>query len=136
MVCLYCGAKTDVVNSRPQKRVNQIWRRRHCNGCDAVFTTNERIDYSSAIVVKRNARLEPFDRDRLLISLAASLGHRPSAVADAAALVATITHTLVVAAKKGSVEAADITKEACDVLGRFDKLAAAHYSAYHSNVSS
>ena len=27
MVCIYCSGKTDVINSRPQKRLNRIWRR-------------------------------------------------------------------------------------------------------------
>ncbi|QQS19157.1 hypothetical protein IPL68_03940 [Candidatus Saccharibacteria bacterium] len=134
MVCLYCGSRTEVVNSRPQKRLNQTWRRRKCRACDAIFTTNESIDYSAAIIVKHKAHLESFERDKLLISLAASLGHRTSAVADAAALVATITQKLLITAVNGSVDVKDITNKAYDVLSRFDTLAAAHYSAYHNDT--
>lgn len=136
MVCLYCGAKTEVVNSRPQKRMNQIWRRRKCSACGAVFTTNERIDYSATIVVKRKpSGLEPFERDTLLVSLATSLGHRPSAIGDAAALTTTVTQALLTTAENGVVEVANITAEAYTVLSRFDALAAAHYMAYHTPSS-
>jgi transcriptional repressor NrdR len=135
MVCLYCGGKTEVVNSRPQKRINQVWRRRKCSTCGAVFTTNERIDYSATIVVKRKSGLEPFERDTLLVSLATSLGHRPTAVGDAAALATTVTRALLSAAENGVVEATNITAESYKVLNRFDTLAAAHYRAYHSPSS-
>lgn len=135
MVCLYCGGKTEVVNSRPQKRINQIWRRRKCSACGAVFTTNERIDYSATIVVKRKPGLEPFERDTLLVSLATSLGHRPTAVGDAAALATTVTRALLSAAENGVVEVTNITAESYKVLNRFDTLAAAHYRAYHSPSS-
>ncbi len=135
MVCLYCGGKTEVVNSRPQKRMNQIWRRRKCSACGAVFTTNERIDYSATIVVKRKSGLEPFERDTLLVSLATSLGHRPTAVGDAAALATTVTRALLSAAENGVVEVTNITAESYKVLNRFDTLAAAHYRAYHSPSS-
>jgi transcriptional repressor NrdR len=135
MVCLYCGGKTEVVNSRPQKRMNQVWRRRKCSACGAVFTTNERIDYSATIVVKRKTALEPFERDTLLVSLAASLGHRPTAVGDAAALATTVTRALLAAAENGVVEVTNITAESYKVLNRFDTLAAAHYRAYHSPSS-
>ena len=135
MVCLYCGGKTEVVNSRPQKRMNQIWRRRKCSACGAVFTTNERIDYSATIVVKRKSGLEPFERDTLLVSLATSLGHRPTAVGDAAALATTVTRALLSAAENGVVEVTNITAESYKVLNRFDTLAAAHYRAYHTPSS-
>jgi transcriptional repressor NrdR len=135
MVCLYCGGKTEVVNSRPQKRINQIWRRRKCSACGAVFTTNERIDYSATIVVKRKSGLEPFERDTLLVSLATSLGHRPTAVGDAAALATTVTRALLSAAENGVVEVTNITAESYKVLNRFDTLAAAHYRAYHTPSS-
>ncbi|QQS68961.1 hypothetical protein IPP75_03480 [Candidatus Saccharibacteria bacterium] len=135
MVCLYCGGKTEVVNSRPQKRINQIWRRRKCSACGAVFTTNERIDYSATIVVKRKSGLEPFERDILLVSLATSLGHRPTAVGDAAALATTVTQALLTTAENGVVEVANITAETYTVLSRFDALAAAHYRAYHTPSS-
>lgn len=52
MVCIYCGSKTQVANSRHQKRVNQVWRRRECTRCHAVFTSLEAADYASSIVVR------------------------------------------------------------------------------------
>lgn len=52
MVCPYCGVKTRVVNSRPQRRRYQVWRRRGCDGCRAVTTSYERLAPESVVSVR------------------------------------------------------------------------------------
>lgn len=133
MVCYKCGGETAVINSRPQKRANQVWRRRHCTLCDAVFSTTEAIDYSKSLVVRPRVQkqLEPFDRDRLLVSLYKSLGHRPTALSDASGLCATIITKLTPAETNNVVAAQQIVQITLVALNRFDKLAAQHYQAYH-----
>ncbi len=37
---------TEVFNSRPTKRANQVWRRRRCLECSHTFTTYEQVDLS------------------------------------------------------------------------------------------
>lgn len=51
MVCIYCSGETQVINSRPQKRLNNIWRRRKCTACEGIFTTSESPDLTSSLVV-------------------------------------------------------------------------------------
>ena len=69
MVCLQCGSETKVVNSRLQKRSNQVWRRRQCSSCQSIFTTQETADYSSIWLVKHSSgKLVPFSRDKLFLS--------------------------------------------------------------------
>lgn len=89
MVCIYCNSETQVHNSRHQKRANQVWRRRKCLGCQAIFTTLEAVDTSQALSLRRKTHLQPFSRDTLLLSIYDSLRHRPTAVNDASALTAT-----------------------------------------------
>lgn len=135
MVCYICGGKTEVTNSRPQKRVNSVWRRRQCVLCDAVITTNETIDYSKGLLVRTSAgkRLIPFERDRLLISLHKSLGHRPTALADASGLCATIMAKVAPSAQDGVITTNRIIEVTLVALSRFDKLAAQHYQAFHAS---
>ncbi|CAN5187471.1 hypothetical protein BH09PAT3_BH09PAT3_5930 [soil metagenome] len=133
MVCYTCGGETQVINSRPQKRVNQVWRRRQCVLCDAVYSTTEAIDYTKSLLVKTGSQrqLIPFERDRLLLSLYNSLGHRPTALADAGGLCATIVAKLAPTASNGVVTSSRIVEVSLVALSRFDKLAAQHYQAFH-----
>lgn len=133
MVCYTCGGETAVLNSRPQKRANQVWRRRQCVLCDSIYTTTEAIDYAKSLLVKPRSskRLEPFARDRLMLSLYKSLGHRPTALADAGGLCATITAKVAPRAIDGVLQADHIIETALVALNRFDKLGAQHYQAFH-----
>lgn len=131
MVCIYCSSKTEVFNSRHQKRLNQVWRRRRCVACQAVFTTIEGADTSQTISVEKNGRSEPFSRESLLITVYDSLKHRKSAIQDATALTATIVsiiHTLV---SNATIDRDQIVETVGTVLERFDKVAAVHYRAFH-----
>lgn len=132
MVCIQCGADTQVSNSRLQKRVNHVWRRRKCSNCGLVFTTTEETDLRGSVTVRdRDGRLAPFSRDRLLLSIHASLQHRPAAASDATALADTIIARLLVQMQHSVIEDTSIVNTVAVVLSRFDKAAAVHYQAFH-----
>ena len=138
MVCLYCGGDLAVSNSRPQKSRNQVWRRRRCQSeaCRAVFTSTEALDLSQALSVAyepQNSELQPFDRDRLFVSLYESLRHRGRSAAshDARALADTVTAHIIKTNIRGRVQARTIRDIALHTLQRFDKAAASHYAAFH-----
>jgi transcriptional repressor NrdR len=133
MVCTYCGGQTAVVNSRHQKRANQVWRRRRCLACNSIVTTVEGLDFTASISLKTAASvLEPFQRDILFISVYESLRHRKTAVADAEALTATILRALPTCFNKDrSVERSKLVSLVATTLQRFDKAAAVQYQAFH-----
>ena len=131
MKCIYCSAETRVINSRPQKRQNSIWRRRQCSDCAAVFTTSENVDLSKSLVVLHGKTLQPFSRDKLYLSVNDSLKHRKTATSDATSLTDTIISHLDAYALSGSIKNIDIAQTALLTLKRFDKAAATHYQAYH-----
>lgn len=134
MVCPFCGFATDVVNSRPQKRLNQIWRRRHCIRCTNTFTTTEAADLAQVLFVystKKEAPSGSFQRDKLFLSLYSSLGHRKTALADATALTATVASKLYPSPNNPVIETKEIIEASIKALKRFDKVAATHYQAYH-----
>lgn len=135
MVCYTCGGETQVINSRHQRRNNQVWRRRKCILCDTVVTTLEGIDYSKALVVRRpeSRHPEPLLRDRLFMSLYKSLAHRPTAIADAGDLCTTIIAKLARVAQNGELSTTAIVQTTGVALTRFDLLAAQHYQALHKH---
>lgn len=131
MVCIYCGNKTEVVNSRPQKRANQIWRRRHCFECGNVFTTIESVDLSLSLLVQYPGSLEPFLRDKLLLSMYDCLRHRKDPVNDATALTATVLHKLLDSVASPKLTRSQIVTTVTSVLKNFDHAAHVQYAAFH-----
>lgn len=134
MVCIYCGEDTQVINSRPQKNQNQIWRRRRCTECRALLTTEEAIVYRQAVLIKqKDGNLEPYSRDRLFISILNSCRHRSTAVADAAGLTATVQAKLIPAQlTAGALDRGNVIETVKAVLENFDNAAAVHYAAFHA----
>ena len=77
MRCPFCGHDdTQVKDSRPSEDNSAIRRRRHCLECGGRFTTFERVQLRELVVLKKNGRREPFDRDKLERSLAHALRKR------------------------------------------------------------
>lgn len=70
MRCPFCGAEdTQVKDSRPVEDAAVIRRRRQCPVCGARFTTFERVQLRELVVVKKDGRRAPFERDKLARSI-------------------------------------------------------------------
>ena len=54
-----------------------IRRRRQCLACDHRYTTHERIEVRLPLVVKKDGRREPFDRDKVVRGLRTACRKRP-----------------------------------------------------------
>jgi transcriptional repressor NrdR len=77
MRCPYCGnVDTQVKDSRPSEDNSSIRRRRVCQDCGGRFTTFERVQLRELMVIKRNGRRVPFDRDKLVRSVQVALRKR------------------------------------------------------------
>ena len=77
MICPFCKkGDTSVVDSRPTEDGTAIRRRRLCV-CGERFTTFERVQFREMMVVKKNGRKSPFDRDKLSKSIYIALKKRP-----------------------------------------------------------
>jgi transcriptional repressor NrdR len=77
MRCPNCGSlDTQVKDSRPTEDAGAIRRRRVCLSCNFRFTTFERVQLRELIVIKRNGRRVPFDRDKLMRSVQIALRKR------------------------------------------------------------
>ena len=76
MRCPYCGHNdSKVIDSRD---VNEaVRRRRECLECSARFTTYERLQAMSLLVIKKDGRREEFNRDKLITGVRTACAKRP-----------------------------------------------------------
>jgi transcriptional repressor NrdR len=73
MKCPFCSSfNGQVLDSRPVENSSAVRRRRQCLDCKKRYTTFERPEEFSIMVVKSDQRREPYDRQKMLagISLA------------------------------------------------------------------
>jgi len=81
MRCPYCGFQEDkVVDSREAKDGESIRRRRECLECGRRFTSYERIDEIPYMVVKKDGRREPFERNKIMAGMLRACEKRPISV--------------------------------------------------------
>jgi transcriptional repressor NrdR len=96
MRCPFCQAVEDkVVDTRPSDNEQVIRRRRECVSCTRRFTTYERVEEMLPLVVKKDGRREPFDRNKLLAGLKKACQKRPVPIEALTAAVDSIERSLV-----------------------------------------
>ncbi|HZM71503.1 MAG TPA: transcriptional regulator NrdR [Candidatus Cryosericum sp.] len=87
MKCPYCGHLEDkVVDSREGKEGRAIRRRRECLKCGRRFTSYERIEEITFMVVKKDDRREPYDRTKIMAGLRRACEKRPVSPASLEAI--------------------------------------------------
>lgn len=95
MRCPFCGySESRVIDSRPTVEGNSIRRRRECGSCGKRFTTYEKVDELPLLVVKKDDRREPFDRQKLLHGLIKACQKRPVSADKLEAVVERIEREL------------------------------------------
>ena len=78
MRCPKCGgSKSSVVDSRQAEDGNTIRRRSECEECQHRFTTSERVDERTLVVVKKDGTREQFSRDKIFNGIIRSAQKRP-----------------------------------------------------------
>ncbi len=81
MKCPYCSKiENKVIDSRLSKDGRTIRRRRECLDCARRFTTYERLEEILPMVVKKDGRREPFNRDKIIAGIKMSCQKRPVSI--------------------------------------------------------
>ena len=76
MKCPFCSSPDSrVIDTRSAE--GGIRRRRECQDCGRRFTTYERVAPLRLMVIKRDGRREPFDRDKILFGIQVACAKRP-----------------------------------------------------------
>jgi transcriptional repressor NrdR len=95
MRCPFCGhPESQVKDSRPSEEGASIRRRRSCPQCDRRFTTFERVQLRELTIIKRSGRRTPFDREKVVRSIAVAIRKRPVDPERVERLVNTIVRQL------------------------------------------
>lgn len=78
MKCPSCGTSdTRVIDSRVIENGAAIRRRRECPQCDHRFSTVEQVELLHLVVVKKDGRREPYQREKLEGGIRKALEKRP-----------------------------------------------------------
>ncbi len=81
MNCPSCRYKeTKVIDSRLNAEGTSIRRRRECLKCQKRFTTYEYVEQVPLMVVKKDGRRQPFDRNRLMGGIVKACEKRPVSI--------------------------------------------------------
>ena len=76
-----------VVDSRLSKEGDMIRRRRECLGCSTRFTTYERIEEMLPLIIKKDGRREPFDKQKIFVGIQKACEKRPIGIKEQEELV-------------------------------------------------
>ena len=133
MRCPFCAHDdTQVKDSRPSEDNSAIRRRRHCPACGGRFTTFERVQLRELVVVKKNGRREPFDRDKLERSLAHALRKRPVEAERVDRMVTGIVRRLE-SLGENEIQATTIGELVMQALSSLDKVAYVRFASVYKN---
>lgn len=81
MRCPYCTEiDNKVIDSRLSKDGRTIRRRRECLGCSRRFTTYEKLEEVLPMVIKKDGRREPFNREKIISGIRKACQKRPVSV--------------------------------------------------------
>ena len=83
MKCPYCGfVESKVIDSRPTDDSNSIRRRRECLKCQKRFTTYEKLESISLMVIKKDQSRQQYNREKVLKGIITACEKRPISLAQ------------------------------------------------------
>ncbi len=133
MRCPHCGNFDDkVIESRTLANGESIRRRRECNGCGYRFTSYERIEEKQFMVVKRDGRREPFDREKIERGVQRALEKRPVSQMTIENIVNEIEDAAVMRGKANhEIVSTEIGELVLEKLNQIDKVAYIRFASVY-----
>ncbi len=130
MRCPKCGSRDDkVIDSRQSREGLRIRRRRECLKCAYRYTTYEEIERTDLRVVKRDRSHEPFDRRKLVNSLAKACEKRSISLVVLEQAVDDIIHEIETGGRE--VTSAQIGTHVLAKLRDIDEVAYLRFASVH-----
>lgn len=130
MRCPKCGFRDDkVIDSRQSRDGSSIRRRRVCLQCSFRFTTYEQVERSDVRVIKRDRTHEPFDRRKLVNSLAKACEKRSISLVTLEQAVDEIVHELETSGRE--IPSTIIGTKVMEKLREIDEVAYLRYASVH-----
>ena len=83
MKCPYCmETKTKTINSRPSNDGKVVLRRRECLICGKRFSTYEKREDILPMVIKKDGRREPFNREKIIAGVCLACRRLPISMSN------------------------------------------------------
>jgi len=133
MKCHHCGScENKVIESRDVADGEAIRRRRECLNCGHRFTTYERLERPSLVVVKRNGNRQLFSREKLLTGLQHACEKTPVTNVQLESFVAQIERELY---ERGEPEVAsvDVGELVMEGLPKLSEVAYVRFASVYRN---
>lgn len=131
MKCPFCSHVDDkVVDSREGREGLVIRRRRECLSCSRRFTSYERIDEIPFMVIKRDGKREPFNRNKVLGGLRRACEKRPVSPSELEGIADEVEHLLQETADR-EIPTETIGQRVIDRLRDLDKVAYVRFASVY-----
>ncbi|MBR5315572.1 MAG: transcriptional repressor NrdR [Firmicutes bacterium] len=131
MRCPYCeNPDTKVIDSRPTEEGHAIRRRRGCEKCGRRFTTYEKIEEITIMIIKKDGRREAFDRNKMMNGIMKACEKRPVPVAEIDRIVNEIERGLNNMMEK-EVESTFIGELVMEQLKKLDEVAYVRFASVY-----
>ena len=133
MRCPHCGNIDDkVIESRTLANGDAIRRRRECERCSFRFTSYERIEDKQFMVIKRDGRREPFERDKIERGIERSLEKRSVSRIQIENLVNDVEDKALINSKGSrEIDSSVIGDLILEQLGNLDKVAYIRFASVY-----
>ncbi|MBU0458294.1 transcriptional regulator NrdR [Patescibacteria group bacterium] len=130
MICPRCkSTDTSVLDSRLAEEGRAVRRRRECSKCEHRFTTYERQELSSIIVIKRDGTREPYSRSKLERGVWVACTKRPISQNQIDGMLSKLEEKW--GANKKEVSSSTIGMDVMKALKRIDKVAYIRFASVH-----
>jgi transcriptional repressor NrdR len=131
MKCPYCShINNKVIDSRLSKDGRTIRRRRECLECERRFTTYEKLEEVLPMVVKRDGRREPFNRDKIVSGINKACQKRPVSITKIEDFVDSLELYFQELGKK-AVESTEICERVINSLKEWDEVAYVRFASVY-----
>jgi transcriptional repressor NrdR len=128
MICPYCSHEDSKVTDK--RDVGKFTRRRReCLGCNRRFSTHERVELSDLKVIKKDGKIEVFDREKIKRGVLRACEKRPVDDEKVEAMIDRIENKLRL--KKEGVKTSHIGEMVSKELKKIDKVAYIRYASVY-----
>ena len=131
MRCPYCNEiDNKVIDSRLSKDGRTIRRRRECIPCGRRFTTYEKLEEVLPMVIKKDGRREPFNREKIIEGMKKACQKRPVSITKVEEFVDALEFYFQELGKK-EVESKEIGEKVINNLKEWDEVAYVRFASVY-----
>jgi transcriptional repressor NrdR len=131
MKCPYCTKiNNKVIDSRLSKDGRMIRRRRECLECERRFTTYEKLEDVLPMIVKKDGRREPFNREKIISGIRMACRKRPISMTKIEEFVDALESYFQELGKK-EVDSSEVGERVINKLKEWDEVAYVRFASVY-----